>query len=170
MSACRTAQCDSSGLASRVRARASMARLASTPRPLSTWGATTSSSRPVPVPMSSNRPVRPPMARSRAALHGVRGQAERVHLVPIGAGAAEAFGGDARAFGQDPGSLAAVGLEHGVVGRAAGPAAREPGEPAPAGRVNHMLAPSRTPLHHPASQSRRRWRDTAAAATGPGFR
>ena len=47
-------------------------------------------------------------------------QVEGAHLVPVGAFLAEAFGGDAGAFGEDPSGLAAVGLQDRVVGRQAG--------------------------------------------------
>ena len=56
----------------------------------------------------------------QCGLHIGGGQAERPHLVPIGALAAEGVGGDARPLRQDAGGAAAVGGQHGIVLRQAG--------------------------------------------------
>ncbi len=51
---------------------------------------------------------------------GLGGKVEGAHFVPVGAFVAEAFRGDAGAFGEDSGGLAAIGFEDGVVGGEAG--------------------------------------------------
>ena len=108
-------------MASRARAKASMARLASTPSPDCTRGASNSSRRPVPVPISRTRPEPARrQQRKQRRLHVGRGQPERPHLVPIGALLAEAFGRDARPLGHHARGGAAVGGQHRVVLRDAG--------------------------------------------------
>jgi len=102
------------GPRSRERASASIARLASTPRPALTLG-------PAPPAaarcraMSSSRPspagAAGPAGRPRRRRRADRGRASR----PSRALAPEAFGRVARPFGEGAGGLAAVGGERGVV-------------------------------------------------------
>ena len=121
MSARRTEQCVSPARASRERASASIALDASTPTPWLIRGASSSSTRPVPVPMSSSRPAScSGHQREQRRLDRGGRQVERAHFVPVGALAAEALRGDAGAFGQHAGGLAAVGLQDRVVIRQAG--------------------------------------------------
>ena len=150
------------GRASRDRASASIAFEASTPTPWLIRGASSSSTRPVPVPMSSSRPAsRSGTSASSAASTAAAGQVERPHLVPVGALAAEAFGGHAGALGQHPGGLAAVGLQDRVVLGQPGDQVARPVRPAsPCGRANQTLAPSRTRSSRPQSHSSFRWRDS----------
>ena len=93
------------------------ARLASMPSAALIRGASSSSSRPVPVPISSSRPIPAgrPADRAAPARPTAAGSSKRAHLVPVGALAAEAFAGGAGALGQHAGGLAAVGGEHRVV-------------------------------------------------------
>ena len=70
--------------------------------------------------MSSSRPASSLRhQRQQRGLDRGGGQVERAHLVPVGALAAEAFGGDAGALRQHAGGLAAVGLQDRVVLRQA---------------------------------------------------
>ena len=121
MSASRTEQCDRPGRASRERASASIALDASTPTP---WlilagqqlqhaaSAGADIQQPAGIALRDQREQRRLDRRGR--------QVERAHFVPVGALAAEALGGDAGPFGQHPGGLAAVRLQHRVVLRQPG--------------------------------------------------
>ena len=95
-----------------------MALDASTPSAWRTCGASSSST-----PAGAGADIQQTPAiyvrdqRQQRVLDRVRGQVERPHLVPVGALAAKTFGRDARALGQHPGGLAAIGFQDRVVGR-----------------------------------------------------
>ena len=54
--------------------------------------------------------------RQQRVFHRLRGQVEGAHFVPVGAFAAEAFGGDPGPLGQHAGGLTAIGFQDRVIG------------------------------------------------------
>ncbi len=150
MSASRTEQCVSPARASRERASASIAFEASTPTPWLIRGASSSRTRPVPVPMSSSRPASwSGHQREQRGLDRGGREVQRPHLIPVGALAAEALGRHAGAFSEHAGGLAAVGLQDRVVLRQAGD--QFPGQRA--GLAVRQGEPDIGALAHPVQQA-----------------
>jgi len=161
MSANRTEQCASPAFASRERASASIARLASMPSPSFTRGPSSSSTRPVPVPMSSNRPPCPSgtSASSHSSIEAAGSPIARIssQSAPLRWKLSDAV----RA--RSDSTRAACRRSAAIVGSSSATLASSSRVSAPAspvGTANHTFAPSRTRSSRPASQSSFRWRDS----------